>query len=138
MNNKKYIRLGIKSLNEKITQLEKDQLNKWLESSEENQIQYKKIQQLWNYAIPENPSSIPDKYEELTKLRKLIDYRTKNVTNQKTFFSLIDSLKFEFVRNKYRFAFVFSLIMLLSIGSWYLIIEKKTSKQLTEIVTHNK
>lgn len=138
MNNKKYIRLTIKSLNEEITQVEKDQLNKWLESSEENQIQYKKIQQLWNSAIPEDPSSIPDKYEELSKLRELIDYRTKNATNPKISFSLIESLKFGFVRNKYRFAFVFSLIMLLSIGSWYLIIEKKTSKQMTEISTHNK
>jgi len=138
MNNTKHIQLCIKSLNEEITSLEKDKLNKWLQSSEDNQIQYEKIKQLWNSSVPEEPSFLPDKYEELNRLKDSINFRTEKAKDQKFSYSLLDSLKFGFVKYKYRFSFAFALVMLLSISTWYFIIEKNTSNQLTEIVTQNK
>ncbi|MFH1940699.1 MAG: FecR domain-containing protein [bacterium] len=79
VKNTKYYSLCVKAISGEITLEEKNDLNRWLQCSQDNQRLFESFERIWEHAKPAQISSMPDAVEEWFKLEQSLDLGSSKI-----------------------------------------------------------
>jgi transmembrane sensor len=140
VKNTKYYSLCVKAISGEITLEEKNDLNRWMQCSPENQRLFENFERIWEHAKPAQVPLMPDAVDEWFKLERTLDWGSSKI-QRKFGASVIQNAIGRFsglLETRTRpVAVAFAAIAVLVIGV-LLLKDPLSGPRLREIITHPK